>query len=172
MNHSDPMPSPQPVRWLTGEEQRAWRTFWYTTSRIHEQLSRALESHPGVNLTLGEYEILVRLSEYEGSRARMSELAEHVVHSRSRLTHTVTRLEKRGLVSRERCLEDRRGREAVLTQQGMCLLQTAAPVHVQSVRDQLLDVIGSSNLLALGKIMNALLAEDERDEIRMIGRAE
>ncbi len=165
-----PAPSQeQSVHWLTPEEQRAWRTFWYTTSRIHEQLSRALETRPGVNLTLAEYEILVRLSEGENKRARMSELAEHVLHSRSRLTHTVARLEKRGLVTRERCREDRRGREAVLTPQGLALIETAAPVHVQSVRDQLVDVIGGHRLLTLADILTELLDEDERAEINSIG---
>lgn len=157
------------VEWLTREQQRAWRTFLYTTTRLREDFSQALEQEPGIDLSLDEYEILVRLSEYEGQRVRMSELAEHVVHSRSRLTHTVTRLEKRGLVTRERCLADGRGREAVLTAHGFALLEKAAPVHVESVRTSLIEGVGAANFLKLGEILSALLTDEEREKVNSIG---
>ncbi|CAM3936161.1 MarR family transcriptional regulator [Helcobacillus massiliensis] len=152
-------------RWLSPEEQRAWRVFLYTTTRLREALSQALEQDPEVSLTLAEYEILVRLSEAPGGHARMSELADHVVHSRSRLTHTVTRLEKRGLVERQRCASDGRGREALLTADGRALLERAAPVHVASVRAQLVDPLGTDGMVRLGSLLSALLTEDERAEI-------
>src|SRR5699024_4317623 len=91
--------------WLTSAEQEAWRTFLYATTLLTDRLGEVLQSDPEIDLTLGEYEILVRLSEAERKFLRMSELADKVVHSRSRLTHTVGRMEKRGLVERVRCSE-------------------------------------------------------------------
>jgi DNA-binding MarR family transcriptional regulator len=90
----------------------------------------------------------------------MSELADKVVHSRSRLTHTITRMEKRGLVERVRCSSDGRGRQAQLTVEGRDLLERAAPTHVRSVRELLLDVIGHDDLLELGRILGKTIAED------------
>ena len=150
------------VQWLSKDEQRAWRTYLYVTSRLQESLGLALEQDPELNLSMPEYEILVRLSESEGRRLRMSELAGSVVNSRSRLTHTVTRLEKRGLVERVRCVEDGRGRFASLTKQGMRLLEKAAPIHVQSVRDSFLDQVGTENFLKLGELLSVLLTDEER----------
>lgn len=144
-------------RWLDDEEQAAWRTFIYSVNALLAALSDALESDPTIDLALGEYEILVRLSESENRTLRMSELADLVVHSRSRLTHTVTRLEKRGLVQRVRCAADGRGREATLTPEGMRLLEHAAPVHVASVRALLLDPVGRPDFLELGRILRAVV---------------
>lgn len=113
--------------WLTGTEQEAWRTFLYATTLLTDRFGEALQVDPEIDLTLGEYEILVRLSEAEKKFLRMSELADKVVHSRSRLTHTVSRMEKRGLVERVRCSDDGRGRQAQLTGAGEAMLVRAAP---------------------------------------------
>ena len=146
--------------WLSPNEQEAWRTFLYATTLLNDRFGEALQSDPDIGLTLGEYEILVRLNEAEGGFLRMSELADKVVHSRSRLTHTITRMEKRGLVERVRCSSDGRGRQAQLTAEGRALLERAAPTHVRSVRELLLDVIGHEDLLELGRILAKTIAED------------
>lgn len=146
--------------WLTPQEQAAWRTFLYATTLLTDRFSEALQADAEIDLTLGEYEILVRLSEAENKFLRMSELADKVVHSRSRLTHTITRMEKRGLVERVRCTDDGRGRQAQLTAAGERMLETAAPTHVRSVREQLLDVVGHDDLLELGRILGKTLDED------------
>jgi DNA-binding MarR family transcriptional regulator len=146
--------------WLTSREQEAWRTFLYATTLLNDRFSEALQSDPEIDLTLGEYEILVRLSEAENKFLRMSELADKVVHSRSRLTHTISRMEKRGLVERVRCTDDGRGRQAQLTTVGEQMLERAAPTHVRSVRDLLLDVVGHDDLLELGRILGKTLEED------------
>lgn len=147
-------------RWLSAEEQVAWRSFLYGVNLLWERLGAALEQDPQIDLTMGEYEILVRLSEAPQRRLRMSDLADQVVHSRSRLTHTVARLERRGILERVRCVADGRGREARLTEEGMELLRRAAPVHVASVRAHLVDVIGREDLLELGRILGRTLPED------------
>src|SRR3954451_2005067 len=86
-----------PTRWLDVEEQQAWRSYVRAVRLLDEELRRGLERH---GLSHPEYEILVRLSEAPGHVLRMSELAGDVVSSRSRLTHTVSRLERDGLVVR------------------------------------------------------------------------
>lgn len=154
------VPSREEGLWLSGDEQEAWRTYLYATTLLADRFSEALQSDPEIALTLGEYEILVRLSEAEDQFLRMSELADKVVHSRSRLTHTVSRMEKRGLVERVRCAADGRGRQAQLTREGREMLERAAPVHVRSVRTHLLDVIGHDDLLELGRILGRTLDED------------
>ncbi|MFC0675832.1 MarR family winged helix-turn-helix transcriptional regulator [Brachybacterium hainanense] len=146
-------------RWLSTEEQEAWRSFLYGVNLLQGRLGAALEQAPDIDLTMGEYEILVRLSEAPDRRMRMSDLADQVVHSRSRLTHTVARLEKRGILARVRCVADGRGREAQLTEEGSALLVRAAPVHVASVREHLLDVIGHDDLLELGRILARTLPD-------------
>lgn len=145
--------------WLTRTEQTAWRSFLYATTLLNDRLSEALQADPAIELTLGEYEILVRLSEAQDRFLRMSELADRVVHSRSRLTHTVSRMEKRGLVERVRCSDDGRGRQAQLTEAGMTLLEKAAPTHVRSVRELLLDVVGHDDFLELGRILGSAMPE-------------
>lgn len=153
-------PSRDDVQWLGESEQIAWRTFIFGATSILDRLSQVLESDPRIDLTLSEYEILVRLSESEHHRMRMSDLADRVVHSRSRLTHTVSRMEKRGLLARVRCVADGRGREAALTDEGMALLERAAPIHVQSVRDVLLDPLGHDDFLELGRIVGRTLGHE------------
>lgn len=145
--------------WLSREEQRAWRSFLYGINLLTENLSAALEQDPQIDLTLAEYEILVRLSESPGRSIRMSDLADQVVHSRSRLTHTVSRMEKRSLVARVRCADDGRGREAQLTEAGSQLLREAAPQHVRAVRELLLDVVGHDDLMELGRILAKTLPD-------------
>lgn len=153
----------QEVPWLDLEEQEAWRTYLFTTTRLKDRLSQTLEQDPRIDLSLPEYEILVRLSESESDCVRMSDLAQQVVHSRSRLTHTVARMEKRGLVVRERSISDGRGRVAVLTTAGRELLEQAAPLHVRSVRDYLLEPLGREDFLELARILDKLVSDEDRE---------
>ena len=92
--------------WLTSEQQTIWRTYLAGVSRINERLDAELRPF---GLDLGEYEILVNLSEADQLEMRMSELADRVRQSRSRLTHTVARMEAKGLILRKSCPHDRRG---------------------------------------------------------------
>ena len=141
---------PAQPRWLNDDEQQAWRAYLRGSRFLEEALDRDLQEH-GVQLS--EYEILSMLSESTGRRLRMSELADLVVQSRSRLTHTAARLEKRGWVVRQSCLSDRRGVELVLTDQGRRRLEETAKDHVESVRRNLLDVMSPAEFLALGSAM-------------------
>lgn len=142
------------VRWLTADQQKSWRAYLTGSALLAEALSRQLEADSG--LSLSEYEVLVRLSESEDRTQRMSELATSLVHSRSRLTHTVGRLERRGLVRRETCAADGRGVNCVLTDVGFEALREAAPGHVRAVRAALVDVLTGEQLSALGAVMRAV----------------
>lgn len=144
------------VRWLTDDQQRSWRAFLLGSARLNEALTRQLETDSDVSLN--EYEILVRLSETDDHTLRMSELAASLVHSRSRLTHTVSRLERRGLVRRENCLADGRGVNCVMTDAGYALLEGAAPGHVRAVRTYLVDLLTDEQLAALGEAMAIVAA--------------
>lgn len=143
--------------WLTADQQRVWRSWLDGSIAINDHLNEALRPF---DLDLAEYEILVRLSEAPHRELRMSELASSVRQSRSRLTHAVTRLERRGIVSRTTCREDGRGVIAHLTDPGFALLSEVAPAHVQSVREAFVDVVEPSDYEAIGRAMHAVIAAE------------
>lgn len=130
------------VEWLTDTEQQVWRRLLSVECRVKEQLDRELKD--GAGLTLGEYEVLVHLSEAPGTALRMSELASRLLLSRSGLTRRVDGLVQAALVARQTCHEDKRGAMAVLTPDGLASLRRAAPIHVRGVRRYLIDPIGAS----------------------------
>ncbi|HET7328264.1 MAG TPA: MarR family transcriptional regulator [Nocardioidaceae bacterium] len=142
------------TRWLNTGQQRAWRAYMLGTTQLMAQLDRDLNAEHG--LSLPEYEILVRLSEAPELRMRMAELADSLNHSRSRLTHTVARMEIAGLVTRESCGTDRRGVYAFLTEAGVQRLADAAPVHVAGVRRYLVDAMSAEDLEAVGRAFTAV----------------
>ena len=137
------------TQWLSADEQRSWRAWIESTVLLLDRLNRDLQETHG--LTMADYEILVRLSETPDRRLRMSELAHRTLSSRSRLSHQIDRMEKAGLVEREVCDSDRRGAFATLTEQGWQTLVKAAPDHVTSVRDHLVDQLSPAEFSALGQ---------------------
>ncbi len=143
------------TRWLTGDQQKVWRTYLLGSARLDERLGADLQ---GSGLDLPEYEILVNLEESPDRRLRMSELADAVHQSRSRLTHTIARMEKAGLVVRTTCPTDRRGVWAQLTDTGFTVLAAAAPGHVAAVRRNLVDAVAPEDWEALGRVFAAVLA--------------
>lgn len=142
------------VEWLDPDEQQSWRAFLVGTTLLMDRLDRDLREHH--NLSLPEYEILVRLSEAESHRMRMAVLADSLSHSRSRVTHTVARLEKAGLVSRSACVSDGRGVEAAITEKGMAAIEAAAPTHVSGVREFLVNLAEEEDFEAMGRVFNAV----------------
>jgi DNA-binding MarR family transcriptional regulator len=143
------------TRWLDAEQQRVWRAYLLGSARLAERLDADLREF---GLDLGEYEILVTLSEAPERRVRMSELADAVHQSRSRLTHTVSRMENAGLVDRASCPTDRRGVWAHLTDEGYRLLEVAAPTHVESVRRNFVEAMSEADYAAVGRAFDAVLA--------------
>jgi DNA-binding MarR family transcriptional regulator len=131
------------TRWLSAEEQLAWRAALQTHLLLFRQLDRDLHAD---GLSHHDYEILVCLSEASDHRMRMTELADMTSQSRSRLSHQITRMQGRGLVQREECEGDKRGTWAVLTEQGMATIVRAAPRHVESVRRHFIDHLTPAQL--------------------------
>jgi len=137
--------------WLTPEQQLIWRALLGGITVMLDQLDRDLRTQH--DLSMGEYEILVRLSEAPDRSIRMAELAAAVAHSRSRVTHTISRLERDGIVRRDQCSSDGRGVSAVLTDHGFSVLEKAAHTHVRGVHEYLIENAPPEELAALGRIM-------------------
>jgi DNA-binding MarR family transcriptional regulator len=143
------------IRWLTQDEQRAWRAFLESTRLLFDALDRQLQVDAGIPTTY--YEILVQLSEAPGRSLRMSKLADSTRSSRSRLSHAVDRLADRGWVERIDCETDRRGQLARMTDAGFAALVAAAPGHVASVRKHMIDRLNREQITALEGIGNAIV---------------
>jgi DNA-binding MarR family transcriptional regulator len=141
-------------RWLDALQQRDWRSYVEGSLRLTDLLDRDLKAKHG--LTMAEYEILVRLSEAPERRLRMAELAEVASQSRSRLSHTVSRLECKGLVARNTCGADKRGVNAELTDEGFAFLAKAAVDHVATVREFFIDPVDPEDLAAVGRAFTAI----------------
>jgi DNA-binding MarR family transcriptional regulator len=135
------------TEWLTEAQMRGWRAYIEGSMRLNIQLEEDLRAATG--LTMADYNVLVVLSEAPGRRLRMGELADRLVFSPSRLTYQVASMEKRSLVRRESCPRDRRGSEAVLTEDGLAKLRDSAPRHVVSVRERLIDLLDDAELATL-----------------------
>ena len=150
-----------PPRWLSSDEQAAWRSFLDAISLLNGEVEAQLQRDSG--LSHADYEILVRLSEAPNRALRMSELADRTLFSRSRLSHAVGRLEREGLVRREPFPEDRRGLCAVLTDQGFRLLERAAPGHVETVRRLLFDALSPHQIDQLAAIARAVIGASSNE---------
>ncbi len=149
------------TRWLTPEEQRAWRIFLTATQRLFSAVEGQLQRDS--DIPHGYYEILVRLSEADGRALRMSQLAEASTFSKSRLSHAVARLEERGWVERLDCPTDRRGQVARLTDAGYATLEAAAPGHAEQVRRSVFDRLSSDQVSVLTEISTAIAAGPRPD---------
>lgn len=141
------------TRWLDDAQQDHWRAYLRGTRLLEQALVDDL-APLGIQLT--EYELLSMLSEAPGQRMRMSRLADLIIQSRSRVTHTAARLEKRGWVERCRSTDDGRGVEISLTDAGREALDELASVHVDSVRRHLVDALTPEQFAALGGAMRTV----------------
>lgn len=148
------MPEP---RWLTDDEQATWRLFLGATRHLFEALDRELQLEAGISHSY--YVLLVALSEAPGRSLRMHELARITGSSPSRLSHAVARLEEAGWVERCRSTDDRRGALATLTDRGFATVAAAAPVHVESVRRHLFDLLEPGQHGQLRAVSQAVLGD-------------
>jgi DNA-binding MarR family transcriptional regulator len=134
-------------RQLTPLELDAWRGFLRAHAHIVRELDEELQAEHGLALT--SYEVLLYLAEASANRLRMSELASSLLLSQSGVTRLVDRLEREGLVSRERCEEDGRGFFAVLTPAGQARFEVARPTHLAGVRRRFLDPLSDDDQRSL-----------------------
>lgn len=142
-------------RWLDEREARAWRGYRRMRQLLDLQLNRELLRVSG--LSEPDYDVLSDLSETPDQRLRLTELADRMLWSKSRLSHHTTRMEQRGLVRREECPGDARGSVVALTAQGRRAIEEAAPGHVASVRRHLIDLLTSAEIAALGALSDRVV---------------
>jgi len=132
-------------RWLTEEEQRAWRGLLRMTSQLNARANRLLQEEYGISLA--DYEVLVALSE----------AADALAWEQSRVSHQLARMQRRGLITREGCATDARGAFAVLTTVGRATIERAAPAHVEQVRQLVFDELSHEQVSALTEITTRVL---------------
>jgi DNA-binding MarR family transcriptional regulator len=151
MNATPPAEAP---RWLTAEEQRTWRAYVHATTLLEDHLDRQLQRTAGMPHVY--YGLLVQLSEAPQRTLRMTELAMNAKITRSRLSHAIARLEKNGWVRREDCPSDKRGQNAVLTDEGFAMLEKSAPGHVATVRQAVFDRLTPEQVTQFGDILRIM----------------
>ncbi|MEU7175730.1 MULTISPECIES: MarR family winged helix-turn-helix transcriptional regulator [Micromonospora] len=142
-------------RWLDEQENRAWRGYRRMRRLLDLELARELMQDAG--LSEPDYDVLSDLSETPEQRLRLSELADRMLWSRSRLSHHISRMQQRGLVSREECATDGRGSVVVLTPAGRRAVEAAAPGHVAAVRRHLIDRLTPAEVAALGTLSQRVI---------------
>ena len=147
--------SPPDTPWLSETQQRVWRQWLTANAELATAVGRQL--HQDNAISSPDFHVLVRLSEEPGGRVRIVELARGMQWERSRLSHHLTRMEKRGLILRRDCLADRRGQFAELTEEGRQTVERAAPGHAELVRGVLFDPLSEEDLDVLDRVTATLL---------------
>ena len=145
-----------PTRWLDEEEQAAWRRLAAVILKLPSELETQLQRD--AELSHFEYWTIAILSESPDRTLRLSQLAAQSNTSLSRLSHVITRLEKRGLVTRRPCPDDARATLAVLTDVGYDQVVAAAPGHVDTVRRLVFDGLDRNDVRDLARACDAILA--------------
>ncbi|GIF98934.1 MarR family winged helix-turn-helix transcriptional regulator [Catellatospora citrea] len=149
--------------WLSESEQRVWRTFFRMQARLRLNIEQKLQAE---GLSNADYSVLVALADIQGHRLRTFELARALDWEKSRLHHHLTRMAKRGLISRayDPQPDDPRAVCVSLTESGRAALEAAAPAHASHVRRWVIDKLTPAQLRQLEEISQAVLdaLEDER----------
>jgi DNA-binding MarR family transcriptional regulator len=148
-------------QWLDEDEQRAWRLFHRMRTRLASHLNRQLQVDQG--LSLADYEVLVHLSEAPGERLRPFELQQRLHWEQSRLSHHLSRMQRRGFVERQNCPEDGRGAFVKMTGVGRDTITAAAPGHVDAVRRAFFDGLSRDQVDQLTELSEQVLRRLEGD---------
>ncbi|MBO2449156.1 winged helix-turn-helix transcriptional regulator [Actinomadura barringtoniae] len=139
---------------LTSAQLAVWRSLVDTTDELKRLLGARLAEDTG--LSPADYRVLLTLWEAPGRRLRSSALAAAMDWERSRLSHHIGRMDKRGLVGRENPPNDNRGAEVVLTSQGAAAFRTATAPHARAIRDHFAAPLSDEQLAALDDILTTL----------------
>ena len=163
-NDSVPHKKSDDPRWLTEREQLAWRAMLTMWTRLNAQLAREMAVNS--DLSMADFSVLVALTDTCAGRTRAFSLAEALQWEKSRLSHQLARMEKRGLIERSECAEDGRGQIVAVTAAGRAAIEAAAPAHVAAVRRLFLDALSAEQVDALAEIARtALLRIDGTSDI-------
>jgi len=150
------------TRWLDDAQQRAWRGYVSMQARLTARLNHQLQADS--ELSLPDFDVLVQLTDAAGHRVRVFELARALEWEKSRLSHHLSRMQKRGLVDREECLDDARGAFVVLTPAGREAIGEAAPHHVDTVRRVFFDDLTPDEVKTLETITARVLARLDAED--------
>jgi DNA-binding MarR family transcriptional regulator len=142
-------------RWLDERQQRAWRAWLAMQTRLQAELNRQLQADSG--MSLADFDVLVALTDRPGVPLRVFELAEAVQWEKSRLSHHLARMERRGLIERQDCPDDARGAFVVLTAAGRDAIERAAPAHVATVRALVFDGLAPEQVDLLADVAERVL---------------
>ncbi|MEW2516486.1 MarR family winged helix-turn-helix transcriptional regulator [Streptomyces sp. NPDC046870] len=141
-------------RWLTETEEQAWRGLLRVFEQLVTRTGRPLQSLFG--LSAADYTVLAELTRVPEGRLRVLELGKVVGWERSRVSHHVARMSKRGLVERQGCAYDRRGVYVSVTPLGRRAIEEAAPRHVEDVRGLFLDHLTAAQIALLAEVSDEL----------------
>jgi DNA-binding MarR family transcriptional regulator len=149
------------VRWLDERQERAWRALQFMDMRLNARLASELAAVS--DLSYSDYTVLVALTDRPDGRLRVFELAATLGWEKSRVSHQIARMLDRGLVTKDRCSDDRRGAFVVATDQGRAAIEAAAPHHVATVRRLFVDALTPAELDAVGRAAQKILDAMEMD---------
>ena len=144
------------TRWLDDRQQHLWRSYIRMNQDLYALLGSLHQSESGISVS--DYGVLVALSEAPDGVVRARDLGVELGWDRSRISHQLSRMEHRGLVTRERCPDDARGSIVRLTPAGRSAIEAAAPNHVATVRRFFLDPLSDDELDTLATLFDRLLA--------------
>lgn len=145
----------QVTRWLEPEQQQAWRAYVRMQGELNAHLSRQMSVDS--DISMADFAVLVVLTDAPEERVRVLELARSLQWEKSRISHHVARMEKRGLVQRHPCTIDGRGSFIVLTELGRSAIEAAAPAHAETVRALVFDQLDTAEVEALRVISEKIL---------------
>ena len=143
------------TRWLDDDEQRAWRAYLGMQSRLTAALNRQLQTESG--LSLADYDVLVQLTEAPDGRLRPYELQRALNWEQSRLSHHLSRMQRRKLVAREECTDDGRGAYIQITDTGRQAITNAAPGHAATVRNLFFNALSHEQVATLEDLSTRVL---------------
>jgi DNA-binding MarR family transcriptional regulator len=138
---------------MTARELSIWRSLLDTTAELRKILSAELQ---GSGLSPGDYQVLLALWEADGRLLRSSELAARIDWERSRLSHHLGRMERRGLIRRDGCVTDNRGAEVSLTDEGAAAFRRAGAPHIRAIKKYFADALTPGQFEALSGVLQAL----------------
>jgi DNA-binding MarR family transcriptional regulator len=157
-------PKAPPVRWLDENEERTWRSFQVMQSRLTALLARDLSAYS--SLSYQDYVVLVALTDQPDGSMRLFQLGNLMGWEKSRLSHQVSRMAKRGLVEKRKCGSDRRGAYVCVTQEGRDEISAAAPSHLEAVRRLFIDRLTPAQLAGVSEVAEVVLAAVADEERR------
>src|SRR5690242_21859221 len=138
---------------LTARELAIWRSLLDTTAELRKVLGAQLQDS---GLSPADYQVLLALREADGTRLRSSELAATINWERSRLSHHLERMERRGLIQRDDCATDSRGAEVSLTASGTAAFRRASAPHLRAIKQHFVDALSSEQVEALADVLQSL----------------